>query len=83
MEKQEERCPKEDINGYIKKRINEEMGKQLDIFLRQHSCKDKIVDSFIGEWYKYEIIPTSIGEAYFVKCELCGKKIDLTDYEKW
>jgi hypothetical protein len=81
MSEKKEEHPKEDVYTYIKARITKEMGKVLDRFLKKHSHD---VESPIGGGcVVYEIIPTSAGEAYSVKCIKCKIKKDLTDYKNW
>jgi len=74
--------PVEDIYGYVVERISPEQKKELDRFLSRHNCRLE-VESPISEWYMFIIKPTSVGQAYFVKCGKCGHTINLTPYEKW
>jgi hypothetical protein len=37
----------------------------------------------IGGFITYKITPTSIGNATSIKCDICKKEENITDYDNW
>lgn len=37
----------------------------------------------IGGMWSYSFTPTGLGNILRVKCNACGKKLDVTDYGSW
>jgi len=50
-------------------------------FMRMHEECD--TSAAIGGRFTYKFIPTSIGTIVIIKCNICKRKNDITDYSCW
>ena len=51
-------------------------------FEQQHR-HPKVNKGAIGGHIDYIFTPTSIGDACIIRCDICGKKKNITDYDCW
>lgn len=62
-------------------------GKELEnaeAFKKKHreSCCSK-QNLTLGEYWTYSFMPTGLGPAVSIKCNLCGEEENITDYDCW
>lgn len=50
--------------------------------LDHQECKNSNVGA-IGGRLQFSIVPTGLGTILKVKCAVCGKELDLTDYSEF
>lgn len=50
--------------------------------IHRETCLSK-ANLTAGEYWSYKFIPGGFGTTIIVKCNLCGAKEDVTDYECW
>lgn len=61
--------------------VNDKQGRKLQKF-SVHKCKYWYNPGTIGGRITYSFTPTSLGVVVTASC-LCGKKLNVTDYESW
>ena len=66
----------------IEFKLNEEEEKLAKKFMDEHLHPD-VKKGPIGGSLAFTFIPTYIGDAVSVKCLICGKKENITDYKSW
>jgi hypothetical protein len=57
---------------------------KINEFKKKHkescACKQNLT---LGEYWTYSFIPTGLGDAVSIKCNLCGEEEDVTDIDNW
>ena len=61
-------------------KLNEIESERAKSFLQKHYHSE--IGS-IGGHINFIFVPTSIGDAVSVKCNICGKIKNITDYDSW
>lgn len=69
----------ESILAIYKNCIDEE---KLNDFIIKHKHKNKSVGA-IGGKYSYIVTETGIAPHIVIQCNICNKKLDISDYESW
>lgn len=65
-------------------KIQEKELETAEAFIKKHrsSCGSKH-NLTLGEYFTYTFMPTGIGTAKTIKCNLCGEEENITDYDCW
>lgn len=70
--------------GDIVFKIQDKELETAEAFIKKHrsSCGSKH-NLTLGEYFTYTFMPTGIGTAKTIKCNLCGEEKNITDYDCW
>lgn len=69
--------------------LSEEETKKARKFMQKHNHREdfkkegKICFSTLGQQFTYTVTPGGLGPVTTIKCNQCGEKEDVTDYESW
>jgi hypothetical protein len=63
--------------------LNEREKESAEIFEKKHLNCAKKHPSTIGGAVTYCFTPTGVGLSISIKCNVCNKEKDITDYESW
>lgn len=66
----------------IEFKLNQKENELAEKFLQEHRHSD-IYKGAIGGHMNFIFTPTSIGDACVIKCTICGKQENITDYSVW
>ena len=62
--------------------LNEKENELAEKFLQEHRHPE-VYKGTIGGHIDFIFTPTSIGDAICVKCNICDKEENITDYDTW
>jgi hypothetical protein len=60
--------------------------ERVQAFQRDHECKDPDSPLLWGAchgWWGFAFYPVGFGMSVWVKCEVCGEKLNVTDDSQW
>jgi cupin superfamily acireductone dioxygenase involved in methionine salvage len=66
----------------IKFKLNGKENELAEKFLQEHRHPE-IYKGAIGGHIDFIFTPTSIGDTCIIRCDICDKKENITDYDAW
>ena len=66
----------------IEFKLNEKENELAEKFLQEHRHPE-VYKGTIGGHIDFIFTPTSIGDTICVKCNICDKEENITDYDTW
>ena len=66
----------------IEFKLNEKENELAEKFLQEHRHPE-VYKGAIGGYIDFIFTPTSIGDGIRVKCSICDKEENITDYDNW
>lgn len=66
----------------IEFKLNEKENELAEKFLQEHRHPE-IYKGAIGGHISYIFTPTSISDAVSIRCSICDKEENITDYDTW
>lgn len=64
-------------------KLSDQEALLAEAFEREHLACARANPTAIGGHITYKFTPTSIGIGVTVKCTICGKEENITDYGNW
>ena len=66
----------------IEFKLNEKENERAESFLQEHRHPE-VYKGAIGGHINFVFTPTSIGDACSIRCSICDKEENITDYDNW